>query len=94
MKIESGYQDYQKKELPQAKYFSDRVDPTTVKHAETKSVNYDLSETTKNLQKTGKTLQESPIDTEKIAALKAAIKDGSYKVDATALAKKMLATDE
>lgn len=94
MKIERGYQKYQQNEFAQANRSSKATQPGAYRQTENKNVNYDLSETTKNLQKTAKTLEQSPINTEKVAALKAAIKNGSYQVDAAALAKKMLAADE
>lgn|SRR3990167_2223841 len=37
--------------------------------------------------------KEAPVNREKVEALKAAISDGSYKIDARAIAKKMLESD-
>lgn len=90
MKIERGYQKYQQNELPQVTHTT----KTSTKSNDMKQVAFDLSETTKNLQKSAKTLDQSPINSEKVAALKAAIKNGTYKVDADVLAKKMLGTEE
>lgn len=91
MKIESGYQKYQ---MARATAPIKPSQLSQTKTAEQKSVDLAFSQTAQNLQKSTKSLESSPVNTDKVAALKAAIKNGTYQVDADQLAKTMLNSDK
>jgi negative regulator of flagellin synthesis FlgM len=85
MKIERSYGEYNDRSL-QSKKAKESYQPTSVV---SRKDNIDLSETTQKIRATQTNDTTNSTRSEKVAALKAAIKNGSYQVSSEEIASSM-----
>lgn len=93
MKIEKGYAAYEAAKVTKQQVSSNSQEAKpTKKPIETTAKNVDvhLSQTSQSIKQQVTSLADSPVRADKIAAIKAAIKEGTYEVSPEKIAKSML----
>lgn len=90
MKIEKGYSTYEKVESRKNTLPSTTKTSTTKHQNVHKSVDVALSKTSQAIKQQVTDLEESPVRADKVAALKAAIQNGTYEISPEKIAKNML----
>ncbi|MGX7327779.1 flagellar biosynthesis anti-sigma factor FlgM [Enterococcus bulliens] len=92
MKIEKGYAAYEATKVTKQPLPPTSQEAKTAKKSieTTKSVDVDLSQASKAIKQQVTSLEASPVRADKVAAIKAAIKQGTYEISPEKIAKSML----